>query len=125
MSEVKGYLIECQGRELFLRDNIEWALEDNNYKVTPLIAQQTVLEGENPEQRDISFEDYREMAEELYKIHSEQLSSTKEILEDAIELLEGIADLASKKTDNLIEIRGLLELIAQDCKKFLSPSDEK
>jgi len=125
MSEVKGYLIECQGRELFLRDNIEWALEDNNYKVTPLVAQQTVLEGENPEQRDISFEDYREMAEELYKIHSEQLSSTKEILEDAIELLEGIADLASKKTDNLMEMRDLLALIAQDCKKFLAPSDEK
>lgn len=116
-----GYLIETSGRSLFVREesDILWAKEDVNYTVRRLVDGDEV-ERES-EQREPSFEDYQTLAENLYSIHQEQLSQTKAILEDAVELLESIADLASKKTDNVMEMRGLLALIGQDCKKFLAP----
>jgi len=125
--DIKGYLIETEGRSLFMREReqVEWALEDDRYTVTPLIGKPQFYEQHIVEDGKSSpeFDAYKELAEDLYRIQQEQLSSTKTMLEDAIELIEGIGELSAKKTENLMEMRGLLALIAQDCKKFLAPSD--
>lgn len=120
MTTVYGYLITTADRSLFVRslEDATWALEDPEYEVKTLIAQEDLQETSSPD-----FDDYKEVAERLYIINQEQISSTKDMLETAVELIEGIGELSAKKTDNVMEMRGLLALIAQDCKKFLAAED--
>jgi len=132
--KIYGYLLTTKDRSLFVRnrEDIGWADDDDGYEIKTLVAadeieptpqsvyeQPTVEDGKSSPE----FDAYKEIAEDLYRIQQEQLSSTKTMLEDAIELIEGIGELSAKKTENLMEMRGLLALIAQDCKKFLAPSD--
>jgi len=124
-----GFLISCEGRDLFVRsaEDAQWAFDDERYTVKQLVAadeiQPVVIYKPAVSQGFIQpdFEAYQELAEELNTLHDQQLSSTKQMLEDSIELIEGIGELSAKKTENLMELRGLLLLIHQDCKKFLAP----
>lgn len=121
MNDIKGYLIECQGRSLFLRDkaDISWAYTDPEYTVVELVAN-TGSESHLPP----DFQGYVEVSEKLYKLQEEQIEQGKVMLEQAIELIESIAVLSGKKTENMLESKGLLLLISEDCKKFLKSSDE-
>lgn len=124
MTTIKGYLIECQGRELFLRENVEWALEDSNYKVTPLVAQQTVLDTEILGETQPSFEDYRELTGQLYDVQKEHILSLENKLEEAVELVESIHEFCSKKTDNVLEMRGIMLLVSESCARWLKAQED-
>lgn len=57
-----GWLVQCEGRTLFLRERseVEWAVEDVNYKVTELVAkgEQSTAYTECEESRQLLMELY-------------------------------------------------------------------
>lgn len=122
MSDIKGYLIECEGRELFLRENIEWAIADEHYKVTPLVAQETVLDSENLHKREPSFDDYVEVSGQLYDLQQEHIKHLETKLEECIEVLESIVEI-SVPTEHVIENKAKLLLIAEACRKLLAAKE--
>lgn len=122
MNNIKGYLIECEGRELFLRENIEWAIADEHYKVTPLVAQEAVLDSENMHKTEPSFDDYVEVSGQLYDLQQEHIKHLETKLEECIEVLEGIVEI-SVPTEHLIENKAKLLLIAEACRKLLAAKE--
>lgn len=80
MTAVKGYLIQRDGRELFLRDIPEWAISDVEYKVTTLVAYDDSLEVllmEVREDRDL----YTEICTMLDEENRELKAKIKELQE--------------------------------------------
>lgn len=125
MTNIKGYLIERDGRTLFLRDLVDWAVEDPEYKVTPLVPIDTnklyhefVVNA--PQQTDDTAERIQLM-NELFELQETEIAQLKGRLEEAVELVESIHEFASKQTNNIMESRGLLLLIAEACDKWLKP----
>ena len=123
-----GWLVECEGRSLFMRqkEDILWALEDQNYKVTPLVAGDVydsfIVETPVPVLPVTDDTTERlQILEELYELEEEQISNLKTRLEEAVELVEDIYQFASKQTNNIMESRGLLLLIGEACNKWLKP----
>lgn len=108
-----GYLVECQGRSLFIRDRseVQWAIDDENYKVTELV----------PKTDETDTEERLQILEEIYELEEKEISTLKEKLEDAVELIEVIYEFSSKDTNNLLEAKGLLHLVAEACGKWLAP----
>lgn len=123
-----GWLIECEGRSLFMREkgDVLWALEDPNYKVTPLVAGEvydTFIVALPVQQADDTAERLQ-ILEEIYELEEEQIGQLKQRLEEAFELVESIHEFASKQTSNIMESRGLLLLIAESCNKWLAPKEQ-
>lgn len=132
MTNIKGYLIERDNRTLFVRDHAEaqWALDDEEYKVTPLISGEiynkiydTILTDDlSPAVKDEQ-QERLEILEELYVLEEEQIASMKQKLEEAVELVENIHLFASNQATNIMEARGLLRLIAESCVTWLKPKE--
>ena len=97
------------------KSDVEWALSDPNYTVTELVAK--------PEHKSDDTTERVEFLEELYALEEQQISTLKEKLEDAVELIEVIYEFSSKDTNNLLEAKGLLHLVAEACGKWLAPKD--
>ncbi len=122
-----GWLIECEGRSLFMREkgDVLWALEDPNYKVTPLVAgevYETFIVALPVQQADDTAERLQ-ILEEIYELEEEQIAQLKQRLEEAVELVENIHLFSMNQTTNIMEARGLLRLIAESCNKWLKPSE--
>lgn len=113
---VKGYLIECDGRSLFIRDKAEcqWAIDDPEYTVTELVPKGSEAVSQSSDDAERI-----QLLEEIFTLEEQQIAQMKGSLEQAFELIESIHEFASKKTDNLIELKGLLLLIAESCDKWL------
>lgn len=132
MTNIKGFLIERDSRSLFVRDRAEaqWALEDEDYKVTPLISGEvyneiydTILTDDlTPEVKDDT-QERMDILEELYILEEEQIAELKTRLENALELVEVIYEFTSRDHDSLLEARGTLKLVADSCRKWLRPKE--
>lgn len=127
-SKVKGFLIERDGRSLFMKEVEPWAIEDVNYKVTPLIS--GLMEDREdfpvklPDSSETSESQERlELLEQIYELEEQQIAAMKSTLEGAVELIETISEFAAKKTDNVMELKGLMLLIAESCNEWLKPKD--
>lgn len=127
MTTIKGYLIERDNRNLFIRDLEEarWALEDSEYTVTPLVPKSVAdayPQFVDPVKADET-QERLELLEQIYELEEQQIASIKAKLEEAVELVESIHEFASKQTNNIMESRGLLLLIAEACDKWLKPKE--
>lgn len=71
-----GWLIECEGRSLFMRqkEDILWAVEDENYKVTEVVAK-----GEQS-QALTECEESRQLLMELYLLQEDEIKMLRERL---------------------------------------------
>lgn len=130
MTTIKGFLIERDGRSLFMREIQDWALEDSEYTVTPLVPlKATDVDGqlliEAPAQPSTDDTQERlQLLEQIYELEEQQIAEMKHKLEEAVELVESIHEFASKQTNNIMESRGLLLLIAEACSKWLEPRQD-
>jgi hypothetical protein len=120
-----GYLISCQGRQLFMRDaaDCSWAYLDDEYTVTELVAR---VGDDVPNALPATTDDTIErmqILEQLYELEELQIAEMKSKLEEAVELAENIHLFASNQTTNIMEARGLLRLIAESCDKWLKPKE--
>lgn len=127
-SKVKGFLIERDGRSLFMKEVEAWAVEDVNYKVTPLVSglmedrEESIVDVPSLPSTDDTAERL-EILEQIYELEEKEIALLKERLEEAVELVESIHEFAGKQTSNIMESRGLLLLIAESCQKWLKPKD--
>ena len=123
MTKTVGYLISCEGRTLFMRDKADayWAFIDDAYTVTELVARagdESLLEG-HPSTDET--QERLQLLEQIYELEEQQIAAMKETLESAVELIESINEFASKKTENVMELKGLMLLIAESCNEWLKP----
>lgn len=144
MTNIYGYLVQCDGRELFIRkyEDVVWAFEDANYTVTPLVAQTETVDipeslekgfgktegfGKTDEfgKTDPQFEDYVAISSQLYQIQQDHIAQLQKVLEDAVELIETINEFSSSaKEASTSEMKGTLHLVAESCAKFLKSQEE-
>lgn len=119
-TNVKGFLIERDGRSLFVRDRDEadWAIQDPEYAVTRLVPEEDASVPPD-------FEEFKRLTTDLYDLQQSEISQLKTSLGEAVELIENIYEFSRKSTNNTLESKGLLMLIAEGCKKFLAPSDDE
>lgn len=133
-SPIKGYLVERDGRELFLREIADWAVEDPEYKVTALIAKPVadVYEQfmvEEPKQTVPSLpstDDTQEriqLMNELFDLQQQEIDLLKARLEKFVEVVEGIVEITEVISQSSIENRSKLMVISESCKQVLKPSE--
>lgn len=127
-SKVKGFLIERDGRELFMKQVEAWALEDVNYTVTPLISglmedreELTVSAPSLPSTDDTA--ERIELMNELFSLQDLEISQLKAQLEKFVEVVEGIVELTDVVSHSPIECRSKLIVIGDSCKGLLKPSE--
>lgn len=123
MTTIKGYLIECEGRSLFMRDkeDVLWAMEDDNYEVTALVAQPKT----DVYDRFIA-DDTQEriqLMDELFQLQDKEITLLKQRLEAFVEVVEGIAELTEVVSHSSVECRSKLIIISDSCKKILAPQE--
>lgn len=125
MTKTMGYLVSCEGRQLFMRDrtDVEWALSDSNYTVTELVAKKGEESVINIASSTDDTQERLQLLEELFELEEVQIAQLKTRMEEAVELVESIHEFASKQTNNIMESRGLLLLIAEACSKWLMPKE--
>jgi hypothetical protein len=129
MTKTLGFLIERDGRTLFLRELVEWAVEDSEYKVTALVAKENVedLVLEVPKEPSITQTDDTQerlqIMEELFEIQESQIALLKGQLEKFIEVVEGIVEITEVISHSPIEARSKLLVISESCKEILKPSE--
>lgn len=112
-----GFLVECQGRTLFIREREEilWAINDENYTVTELVGKSKDPVTDDTVER-------LEILEEIYELEEKEIASLKHKLEEFVELAEAIVEIAVP-TENIIENKAKILLIGESCKKLLAPKD--
>jgi len=127
-NDIKGWLVERDGRTLFLRELVEWAIEDPEYKVTALVP----MENPHPYEQFIeapiqpSTDDTAERIElmnELFSLQDLEISQLKAQLEKFVEVVEGIVELTDVVSHSAIECRSKLIVIGDSCKALLKPSE--
>lgn len=136
MTTIKGYLIECEGRSLFMRDkeDVLWAVADENYQVTALVAEkptevydQFIVDGPKEEAPNLpSTDDTQEriqLMEELFQLQETDITLLKAQLEKFVEVVEGIVELTEVVSHSSIECRSKLIVIGDSCKALLKPSE--
>lgn len=128
-SKVKGFLIERDGRSLFMKEVEPWAIEDVNYKVTPLISglmedreEPLVIEAPSLPNTDDTAERIQLM-EELFQLQETDIALLKAQLEKFVEVVEGIVELTDVVSHSPIECRSKLIVIGDSCKALLKPSE--
>lgn len=123
MTTIKGYLIECEGRSLFMRDkeDVLWAMEDDNYEVTALVAQPKT----DVYDRFIAYDTQEriQLMDELFTLQDKEITLLKQRLEAFVEVVEGIAELTQVVSQSAIENRSKLLIISDSCKKILAPQE--
>ena len=132
-SKVKGFLIERDGRSLFMKEVEPWAIEDVNYKVTPLVSglmedrEEPLVEAPKEEVPSLpSTDDTAERIElmnELFSLQDLEISQLKQQLEKFVEVVEGIVEITEVISQSSIENRSKLLVISESCKQVLKPSE--
>lgn len=129
MTKTLGFLIERDGRTLFLRELVEWAVEDSEYKVTALVAKENVegLVLEVPKEPSITQTDDTQeriqLMNDLFNLQQDEIDFLKGRLEKFIEVVEGIVELTEVISQSNIENRSKLIVIGDSCKEILKPSE--
>lgn len=74
-----GWLVTCEGRSLFIRDQeeIQWAVEDENYTVVELIDKK-----ESQYSRLSECEEARQLLTELYALQEEEIGMLRERIKE-------------------------------------------
>lgn len=134
-SPIKGYLVERDGRELFLREIADWAVEDPEYKVTALIAkpiadmyEQFIVEDVKEEvptslPNTDDTQERIQLMNELFDLQQAEIDFLKGRLEKFVEVVEGIVEITEVISQSSIENRSKLLVISESCKKILKPSE--
>jgi hypothetical protein len=131
MKTILGYLVERDGRTLFLRELVEWALEDPEYKVTPLVAKgvadaydQFVTDA-TPDAllRSDDTQERIKLMNDLFTLQDQEIALLKQRLEAFVEVVEGIAELTEVVSHSSVECRSKLIIIGDSCKKILAPQE--
>lgn len=134
MTNIKGYLISRDGRELFLRELADWAVSDPEYEVTALVPMGKALVYDEfiaDEQKEEApslpnTDDTQEriqLMNELFDLQQQEIDQLKHRLEGFVEVVEGIIDLTEVVSQNNIENRSKLLVISKSCKEILKPSE--
>lgn len=131
MTNIKGYLIECDGRSLFIRDReqIGWAIDDHHYQVTPLVPLPPIDELSPEQENPVSMtsnevKEQLKLMNDLFELEEKEIGLLKEQLTEFVEAVEAIHEFSSKVTDNTLEMKGLLKLIAETCGNLLRGRQE-
>ena len=119
-NNIKGYLIEADGRSLFIRDrdSIQWAFDDENYDVTPLVPMPIESE-KSPSMSVDEVKEQLKLMNDLFELEEKEIQILKDQLTEFVEVVESIHEFSSKVTDNGLEMKGLLKLIAETCGNLL------
>jgi hypothetical protein len=119
------YLITRDGREYVLDVVPDWAVDNDEYKVEKLSSEfiMAALDDATAIAQNVTDDTLERLhiLEEIYELEENEISLLKSSLEEAVELVESIHEFASKQTNNIMESRGLLLLIAESCDKWLKP----
>lgn len=123
MTTTKGFLIECEGRSLFLREkkDVQWAIEDDNYTVTELVPKPKLYEQAIEESSGMDAEAVKEqlsMMNDLFLLEEKEIQLLKDQLSEFVEAVESIREICTP-TQNFIENRAKLLLIAETCGNLL------
>lgn len=128
-SKVKGFLVERDGRALFMRELQAWTIEDVNYKVTPLISglmedrEEPLVTGVPSLPSTDDTAERIELMNELFSLQDLEISQLKSQLEKFVEVVEGIVELTDVVSHSAIECRSKLIVIGDSCKALLKPSE--
>ena len=127
MTNILGYLIQRDNRNLFIRnlEEAQWALSDEEYNVTPLVAitEPSVLEEGAILPNTDDRQERLQIMEELFEIQEAQIALLKGQLEKFVEVVEGIIELTEVVSHSPIEARSKLLVISESCKEILKPSE--
>jgi len=126
-SPIKGWLVEREGRTLFLNELAEWAVQDPEYKVTALIAKPVADAYEQfmvevPQPTDDT-QERMQLMNELFDLQQQEIDQLKHSLEKFVEVVEGIVELTEVISHSEIENRSKLMVISESCKQILKPSE--
>lgn len=127
-SKVKGFLVERDGRALFMRELQAWTVEDVNYKVTPLVSglmedrEEPLTEAPSLPSTDDTAERIQLM-NELFDLQQKEIDFLKARLEKFVGVVEGIVELTEVISQNSIENRSKLLIISESCKDILKPNE--
>lgn len=110
------YVVTRDDREYVFNDLPDWVKEDSNYRVEKL---STVVPKEAVE---AAIEDV-EILQQIYLLDEAEIKDLKSRLENALELVEVIHEFTNRDHESLLEARGTLKLVADSCKKWLSPKE--
>jgi hypothetical protein len=119
-SKVVAWLIEGHGRSSVFTTEQPWALEDENYKVTPLIG---MSESAPIHSLTDDTQERISIMEELYELMQQEIDELKERLEAAVEVIEVVEEFSAKKSDNFMENKATLLLISAACRDWLKSSE--
>ena len=132
-SKVKGFLIERDGRSLFMKEVEAWAIEDVNYKVTPLVSglmedrEEPLVEAVKEEATTLPITDDTqeriELMNQLFDLQQAEIDFLKTRLEKFVEVVEGIVEITEVISQSSIENRSKLIVIGDSCKAILKPSE--
>jgi hypothetical protein len=111
------FIVSRDGREYIMDSVPEWAADSPDYKVEKLSSVTT------KESIEEAIEEVK-LLQEIYTLDEQEIARLKERLEEAVELVESIHAFASNQTNNIMESRGLLLLIAEACDKWLVPREK-
>lgn len=134
MTNIKGYLISRDGRELFLRELADWAVSDPEYEVTALVPMgkalvydEFVVDEQKEEVPSLPNTDDTaeriQLMEELFQLQETDIALLKAQLEKFVEVVEGIVELTDVVSHSPIECRSKLIVIGDSCKALLKPSE--
>ena len=132
-SKVKGFLVERDGRSLFMKEVEAWAIEDVNYKVTPLVSglmedrEEHLVEAVKASATTLPVTDDTQeriqLMNELFDLQQAEIDFLKTRLEKFVEVVEGIVEITEVISQSSIENRSKLLVISESCKKILKPSE--
>jgi hypothetical protein len=117
------YLITRDGREYVMDSVPDWAVDNDDYEVTELVAKESVdgVPINIPNTDDT--QERIELMNELFQLQDLEISRLKAQLEKFVEVVEGIVELTEVISQSNIENRSKLLVISESCKKILKPSE--
>jgi hypothetical protein len=131
----KVFYVSRDGRDYFFKDILpDWVVGDENYKVVELAPKPVEIKLEEfvgPVQPTIQIpsqipsmnvdevKDQLKLMNDLFELEEKEIKLLKEQLTEFVEAVEAIHEFSSKKTENLMEAKGLLLLIAETCGNLL------
>lgn len=118
------YLITRDGREYLMDSVPDWAVDNDDYEVTELVAKKSVRIVEPPSIPNTDDTQERiQLMNDLFQLQETEISQLKQQLEKFVEVVEGIVELTEVISQSSIENRSKLLVISQSCKKILKPSE--
>jgi hypothetical protein len=130
----KVFYVVRDSRDYFFKDLLpDWL--DENYQVVELVPKPAEFVGplqpvvqveqESPSMNVDEVKEQLKLMNDLFVLEELEIKQLKEQLSDFVEAVEAIHEFSSKVTDNSLEQRGLLKLIAETCGNLLKAREEK